>query len=218
MSRVKGWERVWRAMDTVARSRAVARAAHNMEVSEDGCWLWRGTYNAYGRPVMSICHRGRAAQVLVAVLMCTAVRGRRPGPSVHCAHRCHQRACIRPAHLHWQRGSDNVRETRGTPRWWVAFEAADKGKLAVRILRHQVRGQRADCWESTYKSRVNGRPRMRLGPCFVLVAQVLCALTHGLPPHSGYDAAHACHWRACTTSAHLSWQLHGENWSEQQVR
>lgn len=62
----------------------------------EGCWLWRGPLRAGGRPV---CITPRGKRVLVHRLAVLLSGGTIPtGYEVH--HRCRNRLCVNPAHLH----------------------------------------------------------------------------------------------------------------------
>lgn len=76
------------------RGETLARLWANTEKTPDECWLWLGAKNDSGYPYVR--HAGRMTGVHRLVYALTG-NPLHPGDAVN--HRCHQRACINPAHL-----------------------------------------------------------------------------------------------------------------------
>jgi hypothetical protein len=71
-----------------------------VDVSGDGCWLWRGpVHSGYPRHPETGAHR-----------LALILSGHDPVPGREACHTCDVKLCVRPSHLYWGTHSQNIQD------------------------------------------------------------------------------------------------------------
>ena len=70
-----------------------------------------------------------------------------------------------------------------------------------------------ECIKAPFKTRPDGRLRMRYGGGITYASRLMCWLRHGPPPSKKHVAAHRCGngHKACVNGEHLYWATRHEN-------
>lgn len=104
-------QRRWRARQT-PEERAARRARDQQrccdvlllrsrcEVTEDGCWIWRGRVKAHFGAVRPVITAGELGEMHAATAVWVAIGGKRPTRSRFLRTKCRNSMCIAPEHLY----------------------------------------------------------------------------------------------------------------------
>lgn len=116
----------WRAvMDSTQRQRSIdtwnkvpvpervaRRAAENIDIDENGCWISRYSVASHGYAQIGWSANGKTWMVLAHRASWTHFRGQVPmGMTID--HTCHVRKCVNPDHLRLLSNFENSRRTKG---------------------------------------------------------------------------------------------------------
>lgn len=74
------------------------------------CWIWIGSTNSSGYPVVTMRQGGKVKRVLAHRLSIQVFRGLLPGDGEVAKHLCNVKRCINPMHLEFDTQSVNIRQ------------------------------------------------------------------------------------------------------------